>query len=395
MRISVVSETCWTETNNIAITLQHLTTGLINKGHELQLIYPEKNIKDKSRISNKIDLQPVKNLPFLKFKNSNYGFPSGKRLLQIWQNQKPDIIYVTTQGPLGWAAIKEAKKQKIPTVSYFNTNYLYFRQKCRITILKNLARKYLINLLNKTNTTIVSTVSQKKRLLNMGINNIAVLDRGVDTNLFTPQKRSKKLRHQWGVKESDPVMLYIGRIDNDNNLDLAIRTYFILHSMNKKLKFVLVGDGPLARRLKSNHPDFIFSGMLSQEALAEYYASADLLVFPGTIDTYSNVILEAMASGLGIITYNYAAAHIHIKSGENGLLAIKNDSQQFISNAKRFLRNDLLLKNCRINASNYAKTQDWHSIFNHFEDILYSNVNSAEIDYDSEIQPLSYKNEVI
>ena len=385
MRISVVSETCWTEISDITVTLRQLIPGLIDKGHQIQLICPDYNIREAPTFSNNLSLYPIKYFSFISYKNSRYGLPSRKALLRIWENQKPDIIYVTTQGPLGWTAVTQAKRLKIPTVSYFNADYLSFRQECRINALKTLARKYLIKVLNKSNTTIVSTEGQKKKLLEMGINSIAVLGQGVDANLFTPEKRSVKLRQKWGVKQLDPVLLYVGRIDTESNFDQAIRTYFILHSMNKQLKFVLVlvGDGPLAKRLKINYPEFIFTSILSQEELSNIYASADLLVFPSTSDTFSNVILEAMASGLGIISYNCATSHIHIKSEERGLLANKNDSQQFFSNAKRFLRNDLLLKKCRINAFNYAKTQDWFSIVKHIENIFNSNINTTEIEHET------------
>lgn len=376
MRICVVTETYWPEVNGVAMTLHRLVTGLANNGHNIQLICPRRKERDLSQLSPNVTYHGVKGFPIPRYKEANFGLPSRKLLSDLWNEQRPDVIYVATEGPLGWSAVKEANCQNIPVTSGFHTNFHSYSQHYNIGFLKNTVTRYLVKLHNNTNTTIVPSEDQKQHLLSMGIDNVSLLGRGVDTQLFTPDKRSTALRKEWNVNNTDPVLLYVGRIAAEKNLDLAIRTYFVLHSMNKRLKFVLVGDGPLTKSLKNNHPEFIFAGMQTGEDLAKHYASGDLFVFPSLTETFGNVILEAMASGLGIITYDYAASHMHIRSKYNGILAAKDNPQLFISNAKELLSNKLLLEKCRVNAYNYAKTQGWDAIVNRFESILESTMDS-------------------
>ncbi|MFK5914464.1 MAG: glycosyltransferase, partial [Woeseiaceae bacterium] len=203
------------------------------------------------------------------------------------------------------------------------------------------------------------------------IKNVSVMGRGVNTTLFSPQKRCQELRNSWGVSaDNEPVLLYVGRIAAEKNLDLAIETYHEMVKVNNKVKFVLVGDGPLLSTIKSNNPDFIFAGMQTGEELAKYYASSDIFVFPSMTETFGNVVLEAMASGLGVIAYDYAAASTHIYPGENGQLAYFGDSSEFIKKACMYLSNYLLLQRIKMTAGHYALNQNWGKVALQFEEIL-------------------------
>ena len=370
MRISLVTETFWPEINGVAMTLRRLVIGLASQGHQLQLICPHRSGRDMAQLPANIDYCAVKGIPIPGYKEANFGLPCRKALAKFWGKQQPDVIYVATEGPLGWSAIKEANRHEIPVASGFHTNFHTYSKHYNIGFQENIVKRYLINLHNSTHTTLVPSEGQKQQLLNMGITNVSILGRGVDTQLFSPQKRSEALRQQWGVTENDSVMIYVGRIAAEKNLDLAIRTYIALHNINKRLKFVLVGDGPMAKSMKRNHPEFIFAGMQQGEELAAYFASGDLFIFPSLTETFGNVVLEAMASGLGVVAYDYAAAQMHIESGQRGLLASNNDAESFVNNAKRFLQNEMLLNQCRLNASKYAQSQSWESIVKSFENIL-------------------------
>jgi glycosyltransferase involved in cell wall biosynthesis len=268
--------------------------------------------------------------------------------------------------------VKEANKQKIPVTSGFHTNFHTYSRHYRLGFLEKLIEHYLIAIHNKTDTTIVPTFEQKAMLENMGIKHVSVMGRGVDTELFSPNKRSAKLRSQWNVANNDPVLLYVGRIAEEKNLDLTIQAYYAMHKLNSKLKFVLVGDGPLLKKLEKEHPNFVFAGSRSGEDLARHYASGDIFLFSSLTETFGNVILEAMASGLGVVAFDYAAAHLHITPKENGLLAAPDDAASFVSNALSIVQNVLLFKKLRTNACKYAQQYSWAAIVEQFESILAS-----------------------
>jgi glycosyltransferase involved in cell wall biosynthesis len=372
MLITVVTETYWPEVNGVAMTLFRLVNGLVKRGHQIQLVCPCHANRCVDELSSKVHYLPVRGVSVPGYNEVNIGFPSRKRLKQMWRSDSPDVIYVATEGPLGWAAVKEANRCGIPIISGFHTNFHSYSRHYRLGFMESIVERYLATIHNKTRTTVVPTHEQKIMLETMGVLNVDVMGRGVDTDLFSPLKRDPALRGQWGVENHEPVMIYVGRIAEEKNLDLTIRTYYSLREINEKLKFVLVGDGPLLKKMKKDHPSFIFSGMQTGEALAAHYASGDIFAFTSLTETFGNVILEAMASGLGVVAYDYAAARLHIQPGENGLRAKLNDQDDFLHTAKQLVQNDVLLKKLRNNAGKYALQHNWESVVEQFETILQS-----------------------
>ena len=372
MLITLVTETYWPEVNGVAMTLYRLVTGLLQRGHDIQLVCPRRSDRNTQDLPPHVYYLPARGLSVPGYSDVTLGFPSKRLLKSLWSTGRPDVIYVATEGPLGWSAVKEANRLGIPVVSGFHTNFHAYSRHYRLGFMERLVQRYLKTMHNKTHITLVPTHEQKVTLEAMGILDVAVLGRGVDTNLFTPAKRSPALRQQWGVNNNEPVMLYVGRIAEEKNLDLTIAAYYSLKALNDKLRFVLVGDGPLLKKLKRDHPEFIFAGTQTGEALAAHYASGDLFVFTSLTETFGNVILEAMASGLGVVAYDYAAARLHIEPGENGLLVTLDQPDDFVRNTKQLLQNDVLLKKLRTNAGKYALQHSWESVVEQFEYILQS-----------------------
>jgi len=372
MLITIVTETYAPDINGVAMTLGNFVSGLSKLGHQIQLVCPDNKYRKTSLLSKNVSYHPVRGIPIPGYNEAQFGLPSKTLLKKLWQANKPDVIYVATEGPLGWHAIKIANKLHFPAISGFHTNFHSYSNHYGIGLLEKVVARYLVKLHNKTELTLTPTLGQKQIIENMGIKKVSVIGRGVDTELFSPKKRSPELRETWGITNIDEsVLLYVGRIAAEKNLELAVKTYREMHKVNKKIKFILVGDGPLLNKLKKNNPDFIFTGMKSGEDLAQHYASSDIFIFPSMSETFGNVVLEAMASGLGVIAYDYAAASTHIYPGENGQLAYFGNSSEFINKACIYINNPILLQRIQLNASNYAQGQNWKGIVKQLESILF------------------------
>jgi glycosyltransferase involved in cell wall biosynthesis len=378
MVISVVTETYWPEVNGVAMTLHRLVTGLCKRGHQIQLVCPRNGQRSAEDFPEYVSYHSVRGLPVPGYSDIRFGLPSKRFLKNLWHSARPDVIYVATEGPLGWYAVREANRLGIPVASGFHTNFHSYSRHYKLGKLEKPIGRYLVKIHNKTQTTIVPTVQQKRMLENMGVKNVSVMGRGVDTDLFSPSKRDADLRKQWGVNSNDLVLLYVGRIAEEKNLDLTIQTYYSIGRQNNGVKLVLVGDGPLLKKLKKDHPDFIFAGTQTGEDLAAHYASSDIFLFSSLTETFGNVILEAMASGLGVVAFDYAAAHMHITTNENGLLARTGDAQEFTDSTRQLIQNELLLKRFRTNAAKYALQYSWSAIVEQFESILFSHTNKNE-----------------
>lgn len=170
------------------------------------------------------------------------------------------------------------------------------------------------------------------QLQHMGIDHLSVVSRGVNIQQFNPSHRSSSLRQSWGAGEQTTVLLYVGRLSPEKNIDLVIAAYRELQVEQsfRAVRLVLVGDGPERQRLEKLGSDIIFAGMQTGEDLSQHYASSDVFVFASQVETFGNVVPEAMASGLPVLAFNDAAAGQLVNSGQSGWLCGLNDERQFM-----------------------------------------------------------------
>jgi glycosyltransferase involved in cell wall biosynthesis len=256
-------------------------------------------------------------------------------------------------------------------VSGFHTNFHQYASHYGVAWLERATLRYLRHFHNMTDGTVVPTADLRDRLRGLGFSSVEVLARGVDTGLFSPERRSQALRASWGVLAGGLVVLYVGRIAAEKNLPLAIAAYrAIAARAGRASRGVVVGDGPLRGALQRANPDLIFTGALTGEQLATHYASADVFVFPSETETFGNVILEALASGLAVVAYNYAAASMHITHGASGVLVPYGDARAFVAEATALGRSADRLAAMRSQARAAMARLDWRRIVERFESIL-------------------------
>jgi len=148
--------------------------------------------------------------------------------------------------------------------------------------------------------------------------------------LFSPARRSNTLRRNWGAEPDDPVVIHVGRLAPEKNVPVVLLAFEAMRRRQPRAKLVFVGDGPARHSLQAACPLAIFAGTRSGEDLAAHYASGDIFLFPSLTETFGNVTVEAMASGLAVVAYGYAAAGEHIRQGRNGLLATHDKADEFV-----------------------------------------------------------------
>ena len=363
----IVTETFSPEINGVALTLTHLIAGLRELGHSVSIVRPRQR-----RWGHRSDKDEtlVHSLPLPGYRGLHIGFPAGSALRRCWSRQRPDAVYAATQGPLGWSAVRVAQQLGIPLFSGFHTNFDNYAKHYHVGWLRPVILRYLQTFHNRTAGTIVPSIDLRNRLRALGLEKVTVLGRGVDSRLFTPQKRSAELRRHWRAADSDLVVLYVGRLAAEKNLGLAVNAYRAMQNANDTVKFVLVGDGPLRSTLRKRHPGLIFSGVHTGEELARYYASADIFLFPSETETFGNVTLEAMASGLVVVAYDYAAAHLHVRNGETGVLARQGDTAAFVAAAVDLVHVPQRLAEIRRQARTHAASVDWQLVVERFAALL-------------------------
>jgi glycosyltransferase involved in cell wall biosynthesis len=371
--ICVVTETYAPEINGVAVTLANLVKGLRDRGHTISVVHPTPRHHRTSEGSGRggdSEAIPVRGLPLPGYHGLQFGVPAGRRLRQSWIKRPPAVVYVATEGPLGWSAVRAARSLNIPIVSGFHTNFHQYCKHYGVAWLQNLALRYLRWFHNQTDCTLVSNEDLRARLQGAGLDNVSVMDRGVDNRLFDPQRRSTELRREWGISADDLVLIYVGRVAAEKNLELAIEAHKAIRRILGRTKFVIVGDGPLRGALQREHPELIFAGMRTGEQLARYYASADLFLFPSETETFGNVTLEAMASGLVVIAYKYACAKLHITDAETGVLVQFGNAKSFVDTACSLVRRPEDIERMRQQARHYVIGLSWPRVVEKFETLL-------------------------
>ena len=367
LRISMVTETYPPEINGVAMTIGRLVDGLLARGHTVQVVRPRQHSRDCSRRDGRLEILPLPGFPIPFYPQLRVGFPAGGRLNQCWRQTPPDLVHIVTEGPLGGSALDAARRLGLRIFSGFHTNFHSYSRHYGVGLLAKPIVAYLRRFHNRTDRTLVPTEDLTTELRQLGFGGLRVLARGVDTRLFDPEHRDPALRRSWGAGPTDPVALYVGRLAAEKNLRVALDAYRALRDVCPTARLVLVGDGPLAAKLQMRHPEIVFPGVRIGADLAAHYASADLFLFPSLTETFGNVTLEAMASGLAVVAFDYAAAHRHIVHGQSGLLASCGDRAGFISAVRRLAEEPELAHALGRTARRTVMAFDWEQICKQLE----------------------------
>ena len=361
----MVTETYVPEVNGVALTLAQLVGGLRARGHRVSLVRPRQPVDDRD-----LDTTLVRALSLPGYREARVGLPARASLGARWTTDPPDVVYVATEGPLGWSAVRAARRLRIPILSGFHTDFPSYARHYWLGWLAPLALAYLRHLHNATQATVVASAELRERLQHAGFENLRVLGRGVDGDHFTPDRRSAALRRSWGAGPGDVVALYVGRLAAEKNIPVAIEAYRAMQRERRGVRFALVGGGPLRAVLEGAHPDLHFCGVRTGSELAEHYASADLFVLPSETETFGNVTLEAMASGLAVLAYDRAAARLHVRDGHSGALVPTGQATAFVAAAAALARCPQEVAAMGRRARADAERLDWRAVVERFEALL-------------------------
>jgi glycosyltransferase involved in cell wall biosynthesis len=367
--LCVVTDTYPPDINGVARTLGRLVDGLRGRGHTVSVVRPRPARGD-DRAPLDPELTHVPGVSVPGYREVRVGLPAARVLGRCWTMRPPHAVYVATESPLGWSAVSTARRLGLPIFSGFHTNFHGYARHYGAGWVQPLAIRYLRRFHNRTQATLVASVELRSQLRAAGFENLRVLSRGVDSRLFDPRRRSRALRQAWGVSDADLVALSVGRVAPEKNVPLVIEAARAMRQTRGSLTCVIVGDGPLRARLQAAHPDVRFCGVQTGEALAVHYASADVFLFPSETETFGNVTLEAMASGLAVVAYGYAAAGMHITHGTTGALAPPGMPHAFVAAAAALARSPRLVRTLGRRARDYAIGLDWEHVVERFEALL-------------------------
>ena len=370
LRLAVVTETWPPEINGVALTLARLVQGLRARNHEVQLIRPRQAREDTARQDPGFHELLMRGMPIPRYPELKLGLPGKGALVRAWTLRRPDLVHIATEGPLGWSALQAARRLRLPVTSDFRTNFHAYSQHYGVGWLKTPIAAYLRKFHNLTRCTMVPTHTLRAELQAMGFERVSVVARGVDTQGFHPRHRSAELRAAWGAGERTLVMLAVGRLAPEKNLGVVLRAYEAMRAQGADVRLVMVGDGPQRAALQQRCPEALFAGMRRGEDLAAHYASADLFAFASLTETFGNVTLEALASGLPVLAFHTAAAGDWVRHGRNVWLLPVDDEEVFVQQAARLAQAPGRVRAAASHARAQVAPLDWAQIARQVEEIF-------------------------
>lgn len=357
MKIVLYSGAMAKDKDGVTKTLHELIASIKRAGHELMLW----NSDIQTGQICGLDVYQAPSFPFILYPHYRLGFygPVIKSTLDTFD---ADVFHITTPDIIGYNFLKYARKRGIPVVSVYHTDflsYLRYYHKILSLLLNDFGWKYGRWFYNRCKTVFVPTERMRQKLYKHGIRNTKIWARGIHVDRYNPKFRSKRIRRKWGM-EHKFVILYVGRFVWYKDLRVLISIYErIKHRGIKDVGFVLVGSGPIEEELRKAMPEAVFPGYLVGRDLSEAYGSSDLLIHPSTTETFGNVLLEAMASGVPVIVADQGGCPEVVEKSGGGLIARSWDVDSFMD-CLCTLKNDREQYNrYRKSGLTYARQQSW------------------------------------
>lgn len=370
VNLAIVTETFPPEINGVAMTFGHIARELGRRGHRVTVYRPHRRDLASQTTQPEFTEVPMPGMPIPGYPLLRLGLPARGRLARLWKNERPDLVHVVTEGPLGASAVSAARGLGLPVTSSFHTNFHAYTRDYGFALLRRAVLGWLRRVHNRTERTFAPTQELCDELTGLGFRDLGLLSRGVDTRQFTPERRSAALRQSWQAGPDDPVVLHVGRLAAEKNYPLLFRAFAAMHAANPRCRFVIVGDGPLRTELARANPHCLFTGFIPRQELARHYASADIYIHASLTETFGNVLTEAMASGLAVAGFDYAAARQFIRPEVNGLVAPCDQPEALVAAAVRLATDTALRARLRAEARHALENQSWENVIGRFESDL-------------------------
>jgi glycosyltransferase involved in cell wall biosynthesis len=299
---------------------------------------------------------------------SRLAFPAFWEIDGLCDKFNPDIIHVTTEMGIGFRGMRYAVSRNIPMVMSFHTDYCKYLKYHNLEVMRPIIENYLSWFHSFSGRTLTPSNHTLEELYSKGYRNLELWSRGIDTTTFNPKYRDEGLRALLGKGKF--IFLYVGRLSPEKNLDMLLYAAAeIERRFPGKTAFVFTGDGPytetIQNRLLSN---VICTGFKQDRELSTIYASADCFAFPSGTETFGNVVLEAMASGLPIAGVASGGVMDFLVADHNSLLCAAGDNKAFIKNLIAIMENKRLASDLADNARKTALSRDWDNIFDRLID---------------------------
>jgi glycosyltransferase involved in cell wall biosynthesis len=366
MRIALFTDTFAPQVNGVAQTLMRWAVHAASRGDEVALIAPRLPGRPDHDVALHIEL-PSFAVPF--YPELRLATP-----LDPWSSRRlrdfgPELVHVATEFTVGRSGLAFAASARLPLTTSFHTDFAAYLAGYGFGGFERGAWHWLRWFHERAEVTFCPSRATLEQLRSQGFHDrLRIWSRGVDATAFGPQRRCAVVREKLAPGASR-IVLYVGRLAPEKRLDVLLDAFALVRSRDPGAALVIVGDGPSAIDLRKRAGQRVFfTGFLSGQALAEAYAAGDVFLFPSDTETFGNVVLEAMASGLPVIAAARGGVMDSVQPGRNGLLAAAGDAGAFADAVERVLQADDFRASLASGARAWALRRSWNAVMNELFD---------------------------
>jgi glycosyltransferase involved in cell wall biosynthesis len=333
MRIALVTDTYVPQVNGVTTVVRRMVQALRRSGHQVGVVaprYPEPEGERGGGGGEAPDELRIPSLPFPPYPAVRLTLPFRRRVTRFLDQLAPQVIHVATEGPLGLQGRAYALGHDIPLVTSFHTDFPRYARDYGVGALADVAWRWLTWFHEPSSLVHTPGETIRDVLRRRGLSQAVVWGRAVDTAFFHPDRRSATTRAALGAADDTCVILHVGRLAAEKNLEVLVEALHLAHgALAESAVFAVAGDGPSAPRVRDALPWARHLGFLDRARLAELYAAADVCVLPSASETCGLVALEAMAAGLAVVAADAGGFQENIRHRRSGLLVPPRDATGF------------------------------------------------------------------
>ena len=360
LRVAIFSDTWLPQVNGVSRTLDRLLHAIVARGGEARAFTTTDPAARADASVVRYRSRPFWAYPQLRLARPDRAW--AMRELEAW---RPTLVHSATEFGLGLSGRAAARALGVPFVSSYHTSLSAYARFYHLGALASPGWAFLRWFHNSGERTYAPTRAIESELIEHGFHGTRIWGRGIDAERFSPRFRSMELRRELGVADDTFLVTYIGRIAIEKGIDTLVDAMHAVRALpgGRRVQFALAGDGPYLATCRGDAPpDTIFTGMIGGDRLSAMYASGDLFVFPSVTDTFGNVLLEAMASGLPVLGADSAPTRELVADGRGALFAA-GDPDALAASIMRMMT-DEPGRTSQVSAGlAYAAERSWDAIF--------------------------------
>jgi glycosyltransferase involved in cell wall biosynthesis len=358
--------------DGVSLTLNRLVAFLQERGDEVLIFGPTVDDPPMDHVGRLISAPSIPAPGRPEYRLAVRFSRTIRRRLAAFQ---PDLVHIATPDYLGYRALRWAQEHGVPVAASYHTHFPAYLKYYGIQALEGFLWKYARWFYGQCEHVYVPSLSVAAVLRVHGITtDLRLWERGVDTSRFGPQNRDLRWRRHFGIDDDDVLVTFVGRLVLEKGLTIFADVIEGLQARGLPIKSMMVGEGPARATMEARLPDTVFTGYLGGDALPKAYASSDVFLFPSDTETFGNVTLEAMASGLPAVCADATGASELVQHGTTGYLAPPGDSEAFLSYTARLVADAERRTRMGEAAIGRADHYDWTAVLarlrGYYEDVL-------------------------